>query len=90
MGKKRTRSAKMSKGERCSVAANILKAIARDRDPITIAMNKLVAWKKGQNPWLVIQNPQSGTNRPSSRVKSNDVWGNPKRRPNPNPETQND
>ena len=41
-------------------------------------MNKVNAWRAGKNPWITVQNRETGTNRPFYKVKANDLWGNPK------------
>ena len=83
MGKKRSRTKYTSKGLRTNVSNAILKFVARQAD----AGDKLIqlhrAWKKGRNPWLTVENASPGTNRPFTRVRSNDAWGDPKRRSRP-------
>lgn len=35
------------------------------------------AWKRGQNPWIVVSNPNTNEkHKPFVRVKANDLWGN--------------
>lgn len=76
MGKKRTRKTQTSKGERRSIVAGVKEA-RRERDPFEKAMAQLKAWKKGQNPWITVPGP--GSNKAMVRVKSNKVWGDPKK-----------
>ena len=75
MGKKRTRSSKTSKGERRSIVAGV-KEVRQNRSTIEKAMNKLIAWKKGQNPWITV--PGAGENQ-FIRVRANNVYGDPKK-----------
>ena len=80
MGKKRCRTKYTSKGIHSNVSKSIIKLVARQTDEAQKLMNLYNAWKKGQNPWITVENPQHGTNRPFSRVRTNDTWGDPKRR----------
>ena len=75
MGKKRIRKTVTSKGQRRSVVAGV-KEVRRDRSPIEKAMNKLEAWKKGQNPWITIPGPSS--NMRFVRKRANEVYGDPR------------
>jgi hypothetical protein len=75
MGKKRIRKTVTSKGQRRSIVAGV-KEVRRDRSPIEKALNKLEAWKKGQNPWITIPGPSS--NMQFIRKRANDVWGDPR------------
>jgi hypothetical protein len=77
MGKKKTRSSKTSKGERRSVVAGV-KEVRRGRSAFEKAMNKLIAWKKGQNPWITIADTD-GKNQ-FIKVRVNNVYGDPKKR----------
>jgi hypothetical protein len=79
MGKKRTRSAKTSKGERRSVVAGVREA-RQSRSTIEKVMNKLIAWKKGQNPWVTI--PSAAGKDQFVRVRANTVYGDPKKSAN--------
>lgn len=76
MGKKRTRSAKTSKGERRSIVAGV-KEVRQGRSTIEKAMNKLIAWKKGQNPWVTV--PDTGGKDQFVKVRANTVYGDPKK-----------
>jgi hypothetical protein len=44
------------------------------------ALNKIRAWRAGQNPWLTIESTSKDpkNNQKTYRVKANDYWGNPK------------
>lgn len=76
MGKKRTRSAQTSKGERRSIVAGV-KEVRRARPEVDKALNKIEAWRKGQNPWITVPGPQS--NMRLVRVRANAAWGDPKK-----------
>jgi hypothetical protein len=75
MGKKRIRKTVTSKGQRRSIVAGV-KEVRRDRSPVEKALNKLMAWKKGQNPWITV--PGTQTNMQFIRKRANDVWGDPR------------
>jgi hypothetical protein len=75
MGKKRIRKTVTSKGQRRSIVAGV-KEVRRDRSPVEKALNKLEAWKKGQNPWITVPGTQS--NMQFIRKRANDVWGDPR------------
>lgn len=77
MGKKRTRKTVVSKGERRSIA-NGVKEARQGRSEVEKALNKLNAWKKGQNPWITVPGTQS--NMRFVKVRANTLWGDPKRR----------
>lgn len=82
MAKKKQRAHQVSKGERRSVALWKTKVCRRERDPMLALLYKQQAWKKGQNPWLTIQNPNDKeTNKRMIRVRANDHWGNPNAKP---------
>jgi hypothetical protein len=79
MGKKRHRKKLVSKGLRSKVAKSTIRALAASRDFLWKLSNKTAAWKKFQNPWITIENPdKSATNRRFIRVRANELWGNPK------------
>ena len=40
-------------------------------------MNKLIAWKKGQNPWVTV--PLAGSKDQFIRVRANTVYGDHKK-----------
>jgi hypothetical protein len=68
-----------SKGIHSSVSRGITQAVKADRT----ALEKLTfisdAWKKLKNPWITIENPdKASTNKRHIRVRTNDLWGNPK------------
>ena len=76
MGKKKSRSTQTSKGERRSLARDIVKATRRDymqsSERIT---NQLAAFLRGKNVMLTIPNPNKNeTNKRMIRVPAADVW----------------
>lgn len=75
MGKKRTRSATTSKGERRSVVAGV-KEVRRDNTLGKRALNALAAWKAGKNPWITVPGPS--TKESFVRVKANNLYGDPR------------
>lgn len=76
MGKKRIRKTTTSKGQRRSIVAGV-KEVRRDVPEVTKALNKIAAWKKGQNPWVTVPGTQS--NMRFVRVRANALWGDPKK-----------
>lgn len=76
MGKKRTRSATTSKGERRSMT-NGVKEARRDRNPFDKALDKLKAWKKGLNPWITVPGPSK--KEAWVKVRANALYGDPKK-----------
>jgi hypothetical protein len=75
MGKKRTRKTQTSKGQRRNIVAGV-REVRADKSPLEKAMNKLNAWKKGQNPWVTVPGTQS--NMRFIRVRANTAWGDPR------------
>ena len=71
MGKKRSRKTYVSKGQRVNVRP--LKGLTSEIDKM---LNKVRAWKKGQNPWISI--PSKDGVAGVSKIRSNTLWGNPK------------
>jgi hypothetical protein len=76
MGKKRIRKTQISKGQRRSIVAGVKEA-RRDVPEVVKALNKIAAWKKGQNPWVTVPGTQS--NMRFIRVRANSLWGDPKK-----------
>ena len=76
MGKKKSRSTQTSKGERRSVARNIVKATRRDyMQSSERNQNQLSAFLRGKNVMLTIPNPNKNeTNKRMIRVPAADVW----------------
>ena len=82
MGKKGGKSSGfISQSERPNVKRNLLKAVRRDVTPSQKMDHIMSAYLKGRNPWLTIPNSNTNeTNKKFIRVKSEDLWGNPKHR----------
>lgn len=81
MGKKSSGNTYQSKGERPNVKRNILNAVRRDVSPSQKMEHIMNAYLKGRNPWLTVPNQNTNeTNKRFIRVKSEDLWGNPKNR----------
>ena len=79
MAKKRTRKKYISKGRHSTVTAGLTQAVRAERDHFDKLTFKANAWKKLQNPWLTVQNPnKSETNRPFIKVRANEWWGDPR------------
>lgn len=76
MGKKRIRKTVTSKGQRRSIVAGVKEARAA-KSEFDKALDKLAAWRKGQNPWVTVAGTQS--NKRFVRVRSNTLWGDPKK-----------
>jgi hypothetical protein len=76
MGKKRTRTKVISKGQRRNIVAGV-KEVRHGRSEGEKAYNKLKAWKKGQNPWITVAGPSS--DKCFIKVRANTVYGDPKR-----------
>lgn len=77
MGKKRTRSTYVSKGERRNVSKSTCKLAAKDTTVLEKARYKHEAWKRGKNPWLVV--PGFTPKESMRRIRANDLWGSPNR-----------
>lgn len=75
MGKKRLRKKLVSSGKRSLVSGALVTATNAARDVHDKFLNKLDAWKKGQNPWITIENPTKATNRKFIRVRAEDYFG---------------
>lgn len=78
MGKKRSRSTYISKGERRNVSKETTKLVAASQSGFFKELNLRRAWKKGQNPWVTVPGPDA--KRRFIRERANAVWGDPKRR----------
>lgn len=75
MGSKSSGKHSTSKGERASSMRT------RVNDPAEKALNVQRAYWQGKNPWVTIDNPNKNeTNKAKIRVRSNELWGNPKER----------
>jgi hypothetical protein len=80
MAKKKSRPSYTSRGTGKSVS-NARAAGGRSlTSPIDRMLDKREAWAKGQNPNLVMANPNPNeTNRPFIKLKANAVWGDPRK-----------
>lgn len=80
MGKKRASGKHyVSKGERPNVQRSVIKSVRKNVTDIERLDDKIQAWKKFQNPWIKISNPNTKeTNKRFIRVRANDLWGDPK------------
>jgi hypothetical protein len=76
MGKKRSRTKYVSKGERRSIGRWAVNAVRRDKPEVEKAIDKLDAWKKGKNPWITVPGPSGSTM--FIKVRANALYGNPK------------
>ena len=75
MGKKKIRKTQISKGQRRSIVAGV-KEVRAEKSPLEKTMNKIKAWKKGQNPWVTVPGPN--TNMPFVKKRANELWGDPR------------
>ncbi len=75
MGKKKIRKTQVSKGQRRSIVAGV-KEVRAEKSPLEKTMNKIKAWKKGQNPWVTVPGPN--TNMPFVKKRANEAWGDPR------------
>jgi hypothetical protein len=82
MGKKRTRAAKTSKGERRSISKSAAQMVRRNKTIAEKLMDKANAWLAGKNPWITVPGPSS--DRLIVRVRANSVYGDPKHTRNAN------
>tara|TARA_B100001059_G_C17798823_1_gene564833 strand:+ start:1305 stop:1553 length:249 start_codon:yes stop_codon:yes gene_type:complete len=78
MGKKKSRTSQTSKGERRSLARDVVKATRRDyMKSGKRGINQLAAFMRGKNVMLTIENPNKNeTNKRFIRVPANTVWRN--------------
>jgi len=75
MGKKRTRSTTVSKGERRNIVAGV-KEVRQGRNEWQKAINKLEAWRNGKNPWITVPGPSY--KEAFVRVRANNLYGDPR------------
>lgn len=81
-GKKSSGKHYTSKGERRNVNKKITNAVRRDKKAnlVSYMANLVNEWRKGKNPWVTIDNPNTNeTNKRRIRVRADDVWGDWKR-----------
>jgi|TARA_B110000483_G_C18173538_1_gene534147 hypothetical protein len=76
MGKKSSGTSQTSKGERRSLARDVVKAARRDYMKSGMrGINQLAAFMRGKNVVLTIENPNKNeTNKRMIRVPAADVW----------------
>lgn len=81
MGRKKSRTSQISKGERPSVNQKIANGARKMRDeaqPFRQILDQQAAWKKGKNVVLTVRNPNKNeTNKMYIKVPAWQVWGNP-------------
>ena len=75
MGKKRTRSTTVSKGERRNIVAGV-REVRQGRSAAEKALNKLEAWRTGKNPWITVLGPSK--KEAFIRVRANNLYGDPR------------
>lgn len=76
MAKKKQRAHQVSKGEGSNVSKSLINAVRREMSGAEKMVNKVKAWRKGQNPWITIDNPNPNeTNKRRIRVKANSYFG---------------
>lgn len=75
MGKKRTRKAYTSKGERRSIVAG-LKQVRNSVPAIDKAIHKIEAWRAGKNPWITVPGPSK--KEAWVKVRANSLYGDPR------------
>lgn len=78
MGKKKLRTGTTSKGLRPSVSKSTLNAVRNATPLVDKYLNKIIAWRAGKNPWIVVENKSKGTNTPFIKVRANELYGDPK------------
>ncbi len=76
MGKKRTRTASTSKGERRSVSKSTVQMVRRNRSVAEKLLDKTNAWLDGKNPWITV--PGVSSDRLHVRVRANTLYGDPR------------
>jgi len=79
MGKKRSRSKKVSAGVHSNVSAGTLRMLRQNRTPGERLAFKLEAWRRGKNPWMSVDTGATGSNTRFKRVRMNEVYGDPKK-----------
>ena len=79
MGKKRSRSKKVSAGVHSNVSAGTLRLVRQGRTPGEKLAFKLEAWRRGQNPWMSVDTGAVGSNVRFKRIRMNEIYGDPKK-----------
>ena len=88
MAKKRQRNKYTSKGQGSNINPNLVHAVRKDATYLDVIVTKTISWKKGQNPWVTVENPERvsqaqgdrGSNKPYIKIRANDLWGDPRRK----------
>ena len=57
MGRKRSRTKYVSKGQRVAVRRDILKEVRAEQSGLTQMINKVDAHRQGKKTWVTIENP---------------------------------
>jgi hypothetical protein len=80
MSGKSKRKGYQSKGIIGGWTPGILSSMRNARGLQDKALNKIKAWRAGQNPWLTVETTSKDPkdNKKFYRVKANEYWGNPK------------
>lgn len=76
----KTKASKTSKGERPNVNRQLLNYIRAQRTPMQRMLFKLEAWRKGKNPWIQQEFKTPAGKTATRKVRSNELWGDPKAR----------
>jgi len=75
MGKKKLRKKNTSKGVHSSVSGALATATRNAQPQGTKLINIIRAWKRGENPWITIENPTKQTNMKFIKVRTNEYFG---------------
>lgn len=80
MGKKKASGKHyVSNGERPNVNRSTVKSVRRDITRVDRLDDIMKAWRRLDNPWITIPNPNTKeTNKRHIRVRTNDLFGDPK------------
>lgn len=69
----------ISAGKHSNVSSATKRLVRDGRSGADKMLNLQREHKRGKNPWVTIENPdREQTNKRFIRVKSNELWGNPK------------
>lgn len=80
-GKKSKSSGKVSKGENTCVANRWVNSVKSSTPGSAKMANIVKMWRAGKNPWITVENPdKSNTKARMIRVKTNDYYGNPRKK----------
>ena len=78
MGKKRSRKSYKSLGMYSNVSKATLNMVSRTVAEGDKLLNKIKAWRAGKNPWIAVENKGLKTNQKFTKVRANELYGNPK------------